>query len=127
MKFVAFQNPAIFSLLNKLFSASLPVKVAYRLSKVQKVITLESEKYQELRMGIIKKYARTNEDGELAVDESGNAKIDDDNVENLVQEMNDLHDIEFDLPLKIKIEELQTIELTAYDLSVLEELEVLEE
>lgn len=127
MKFAAFQNPAIFELLNKLFAAQLPVKVAYKLSKVQKVVASESEKYQELRMKLVNKYGTKDEAGELVVDEAGNAKIDDENIEHLIKEMTELHEIEFELPLKIKIDDLETIELTAYDMSVLEVLEILEE
>lgn len=127
MKFAAFQNPAVFTLLNKLFSASLPVKVAYRLSKIQKVVGSEAEKYQELRMAIVNKFGVKDDAGELVSDESGNVKLMEDKIEDVVSEMNDLHDIELELPSKIKIDDLETIELTAYELTILEQLDILEE
>jgi len=127
MKFAAFQNPAIFELFNKIFNASLPVKVAYRLSKLQKVMSEEAEKYQKLRMAVVNTYGAKDENGELVVDENGNVKLEGESMDKLVAEMNDLHDIEFEVPSKIKLDDIETIELTAFDLSVLAELEMLEE
>ncbi|USV40962.1 hypothetical protein [Xanthomonas phage BUDD] len=127
MKFAAFQNPAVFELLNRLFVAQVPVKVAYKLSKIQKAVTVESERYQELRMKIVTKHGSKDEAGELIVDEAGNAKLEDGVIEALVEEMRELHDIEVALDNKIKLDDLEKVELSATDLSILEMLDILEE
>jgi hypothetical protein len=125
MKFAVFQNPVVFETLNKLFSAQLPVKIAYRLSKVQKLVSAEAAKYQELRLGLITKYAEQNEDGTSVVDEGGNVKLKEGAMDELIAEMNELHDIDVELPGTVSIDELEKIDLTTYDLSILEELGVL--
>jgi hypothetical protein len=127
MKFAVFQNPVVFDTLNKLFAAQLPVKIAYRLSKVQKAISTESQKYQELRVGLIKKYGEKNEDGSSVVDENGNVKLLEGSMDELVEEMNELHDIDVEIPGHVTIDEIEKIDLSSYDLSILEELGVLKD
>lgn len=127
MKFAAFQNPAVFELLNRLFSAQVPVKVAYKLSKIQKAVGVESERYQELRMKIVSKYGNKDEAGELIVDEAGNAKLEDGVIEALVAEMKELHEIEIALETKVSLDDLDKVELSATDLSILELLDILQE
>lgn len=128
MKFAAFQNQAVFELLNRLFAAQVPVKVAYKLSKIQKAVGIEAERYQELRLKVVKKFGETDEAGELVVDDKGNAKIPDEAIPALVDEMNELHAIDADLPdIKISIDDLEKVELSAMDLSILETLGIIEE
>ncbi|WEM34505.1 hypothetical protein [Xanthomonas phage X1] len=127
MKFAAFQNPAVFDLLNRLFVAQVPVKVAYKLSKIQKAVTVESERYQDLRMKIVSKFGTKDENGELIVDEAGNAKIEDAALNDLIEEMKELHDIDVTLENKIKLDDLEKVDLSATDLSILEMLDILEE
>lgn len=126
MKFAAFQNPAVFQTLDKLFKAKVPVKTAYRLSKVQKIVAAESEKYNELRLDVIKKFSTLDASGEPQVDEAGNVQIKSDIMPAFMLQINDLHDIEIDLTEKFTLEELEGVELTAYELGLLEALELLD-
>ena len=126
MKFAAFQNPAVTALLQKLFNAQVPVRTAYKLSKIQKAVAVESERYQNLRMKIIKKFGTKDEQGQLIVDDNGNAKLEDSVIEAVTAEMKELHDLVVELPEKIKIDDLANVQLSATDLSVLDTLEILD-
>ncbi len=63
----------------------------------------------------------------MIVDDAGNVKLKDDSKEAFVAQMDELHDIEVELPGKIKLDDLETISLTVYEISLLEDLEILEE
>lgn len=128
MKFAVFQNQAVTNLLNRIFAANLPVKTAYKLSKIQKAIGVEAERYHSLRIGVVKKYAEVDEKGELIVNETGNAKISDENVPLLIAELDELHNLDVDMPdLIISIDDLEKVELSASDLSLLDMLGIISE
>lgn len=122
MKFKDFVNPNFMPAFEKLATADLPVRVAYSISKTQKIIQEEFAKFNEMRAAIIKKWAE--------VDESGNVKLTEDrqgvifpqeNVEKFTEDFNELLDIEFTVAL-LKIDDLEKASLTANDLLALESL-----
>jgi len=53
--------------LSKVLSQDLPVKQAYRLSKLAKAVQAEMKELNELRERLIKKYGERDEQGNLAV------------------------------------------------------------
>ena len=126
MKFVVFQNPAITDLLNRLFTSPLPVKTAYKLSKIQKIIGTESERYQTLRVNLVKKYGDKDSKGVLIVDAANNIKLSEENTPLLIAELDELHNIDVDMPdVTISIDELEKVELSASDLTLLDLLGII--
>lgn len=117
MKLEILQNNVVQNVLDKLFSAKLPIKLAYRLCKAQKVVIDEMKSYQDLRMKIIEANAERDEAGQIKVSEEGNVQIK--NMESFVEEMKALHDVDVDLGIKIKIEEIESLELSANDMMCL--------
>lgn len=115
MKFEVFAHPAFIETLSKIFNANLPVKVAYRLGKIQKLLAEESERYEELRVKLVKKYAKVDEDGEFIANELGNVQIDETKFDEFSKEMQELLNIEIDTP-KISIDDLDGIDITSTEL-----------
>lgn len=126
MKFAVFQNQAVTDLLNRLFTSPLPVKTAYKLSKIQKIIGTESERYQTLRVNLVKKYGDKDSKGVLIVDAANNIKLSEENTPLLIAELDELHNIDVDMPdVTISIDELEKVELSASDLTLLDLLGII--
>lgn len=119
MKFESFTRPSFIETLSKLFNANLPVKVAYRLGKIQKLLIEENERYEELRISIVKRFAQTDSAGELVADASGNVKILESSAEEFAKEMQELLSIEIQTE-KISIADLDGVELTSTELLLID-------
>ena len=99
----------------KLSNSSLPINLAYKISKMIKVVSSELTELEEHRKKLVEKYGEDNGEGSLIVPEH--------NIENFVQEINPLFQEEIDLPFeKIKAASIpDTISLTPIEVTQLED------
>ena len=110
------------SIIEKLMNQKLPLKVAYKLRGINKIIRAQREEYEALRREALNRFGNKDEAGALQVDEAGNVGFSQENLQAFLSELNDLVKIEFDVP-KISLEELgNDIELSAAELAVIEDL-----
>lgn len=121
MKFGVFASKEFTDVLVKLFKTEVPVKTAYKLGKIQKLLAEENARYDELRQEIVKKYGEKDDKGELKVDELGNIRIEEKSTEKFMNEMRDLISIEFDTP-KVSMNDLGELQLSSTELLMLEDL-----
>ncbi len=106
--------------LAKLANAPLPLKVAFKLKGIVKVVRDEHAKYEEVRKEALMKYGAKNEDGTLKQDEKGNVTLEGEGAKAFVSELNELFASEVQVA-SIKLSELgDDIHMT------LEEIELLE-
>ena len=112
MKMQVFANQQFAESIQKLMEVKgLPIKASYKISKIHKVIVAEAEKFDEMRRTIVKKHAKTKEDGSMDVDENGNVSIPQDNIDALNADMKDLFEIEFTVDT-VSISELGDAKIT---------------
>ena len=102
----------------------LPIRMALILNRNAKIINSAFEDIEEQRMNALRKYAEKDENGEIIVDESGNAKIK--NTEDLISELDELYSTELDLQFeKISEADLEKCEDEKYDSLTVEEIDIL--
>lgn len=105
--------------LNKLALAPLPLKTAFKLKGISKVVREEYAKYEEVRQAALKNHGEKNEDGSLKLDETGNVKFSQDGMIAFAKDMGELTALEINLP-GVKVSELGNINLTLADLEQLD-------
>ena len=121
MKLGVFANVKFIESFTELLSLDLPVKTAYKLSKIHKVLSEESETFTAKRKEIILKHALKNDDGSPNADESGNVQIPNNSIEGVNQELFELSDIDFEVGT-IPLDSLGDINISAKTLSLLSDL-----
>jgi hypothetical protein len=108
--------------LNKLFTEPVPLRTAFKIKGIIKLVGDEAVKYEEVRKSALNRLGLKNEDGTLKVDDNGNAQFADDNLQEFVKELNDLTSLEVEVA-KIKLSEFgDKISLSALDLVILDSL-----
>lgn len=106
--------------LAKLSAEPLPLRVAFKLKGLSKIVHGEHSKYEEVRQGALKKYGLKNEDGSLKVDERNNALFDADGIQAFTAEIAELTAIEISLPTVTLSELGDNVRLTVAEVEALE-------
>lgn len=105
--------------LNKLTSAQLPLKTAFKLKGISKSIKEEYAKYDELRQVALLKHGLKNENGELCLDDKGNVKFSGEGLSSFAKDIQELSGVAIEVPT-VKLSELGDINITATDLELLD-------
>ena len=107
--------------LQKLSQKDFKAKLAWSIARLLKAAEAEIQSFNDTRMNLIKKYGEKDENGELITDESGNCKIQADDVDIFGKELNELVESEVEINAnKIKMNLLEDIDFTPSDMAVLE-------
>lgn len=90
----------------------LPLKTSFKLTKIAKLVSENTDFYKEKMQELIKDYGRSDENGEFITDENGNILIaegKEDECHTKIQELQD-----FDIPVEytFTLEDFDGIELT---------------
>lgn len=103
--------------LNKLLALKLPVKVAYKISKMTNRIQTELKIYEDQRIKLVKDL------GEVTDEQTQSFKVKNENLDKFSEEITKLQDIEVDLGFgpdialeKIKVEDLGEVSVEPNDL-----------
>jgi hypothetical protein len=107
--------------LAKLAALPLPAKTAFKLKGLNKRVSEELGKYDELRVEALKRFGKKKEDGSIDMEEGGNVRFDREGMDGFVAYLQELTNQDIDLPT-IKIDDLGNVELTAQELSSLDGL-----
>lgn len=107
---------------NKLISASLAPKTAFKLKKLALTIAQEVKVYEEIRTGLLQEYGKRDESGNIIQDEKGMVYLDMDKKEEFEPKLKEFNELETTAEItKISLEELgDKVELSASDLLALE-------
>lgn len=88
------------------------MRAALHIKKTTEAITSETEMYHKIRMDAIKKYAETNENGDVVSDENGNIKFkSQDNLQSFLKELKELSDTDIVIP-KIPLQYVENINIS---------------
>lgn len=122
MKLSMVVSPRLNEALNKLVKAEIPVAAAYKLKTIVVKVAEEQKKFEDMRTELINKHAPKNKKGEIVKNEDGGYSVAEKNKEQFFKEIQELLDVEIDLP-KIKVSSLgDKLEISVQDLAVLEGL-----
>ena len=106
--------------LGKLLVGDLPLRTAFRLKGMNKMVVGEAEKYEAVRQDLLNKFGKKGDDGKLAVDATNNVQFEAEGIRAFMQALQELSDTDIDIPT-LKIDDLgDKIELSAEDLIVLD-------
>lgn len=109
-------NPVFTKILQHEFTG----KQSFMISRVLRALNTETESFNKTREEVLKKYAETDETGEMIVSE-GNVKIRDGEMEAFQKEINELLYAELDVDVKpIPVDWLDDVKLTPQEMIVLE-------
>jgi hypothetical protein len=104
--------------LQKLSQEALPIKVAYRLTKLIKMVEKEVKMIEEFRVQLLERYCIRNEDGSPVIEEGHYAVQD---IGEFQAALNDLGESEAEIDFQpLKLEDLGDIKIAPSDLFALE-------
>ncbi len=106
--------PNIINNLNIIAEKDIPIKLSYKLSKLNKKLQEEQKYYEEQNIKIINKYGEKDDNGELKVNQENNSiPIIMDKIQDFQKEMTELNELEFEVEFDpIKIEEFGSINIS---------------
>lgn len=108
--------------LKNLSQRPLKARCAYTISKLLKATDAEITNFNEVRMNLIKKFGKKNEQGELDIDEQGNVHIPPEDLNKFNTETQELLDTIVEINAnKINISDVENIEFTPLEMNLLEE------
>lgn len=103
---------------DKLKNIKMPVKTAYRISKLQEAMKKEIEFYQEQYKKIVEEYAEKDEQGNYKVLNENNIKIQPDKIDEAASAINELQQLEAELPdISFSLADFDNIEITPEEMS----------
>lgn len=95
-------------------------KQSFMISRVLRALNTETKSFNKIREEVLKKYAETDDVGEMIVSE-GNVKIRDGEMETFQKEINELLYAELDIDVKpIPVDWLDDVKLTPQEMLILE-------
>ena len=107
--------------LQKLSTKDFKAKLAWQIARLLKAAEAEIQSFNDTRIQLIRKYGEKGEDGQLITDENGNCKIVENEVGNFNSELNDLLNSIVEINgNKIDIEQLEDLDFTPSEMSILE-------
>lgn len=107
-------------ILHKLGEQSLPLKTAFKLKGIIKTSREEYIKYDEVRQGALQKHGLKNEDGSLKLDDRSVVQFSEEGMDAFRKELNELLEMEIELPT-LKLSELgNNIQLTVEELETID-------
>ena len=109
--------------IKNLKSKNLPIKTAYRLLKLAELVSNEAENYRNLFRQILDEYAEKKEDGSYVLSEDGaNVIIQKDHIQDANQKVDELNNIDVEIPYTFNIKDFDNIEISLEELAPLMDL-----
>ena len=107
--------------LQKLAQKDFKAKLAWSIARLLRTAEEEIKNFNETRMNLITKYGEKDDNGELITDDNGNCKIVPESIVNFSNELEDLLQTEVEINAnKIDIEQIENLDFTPSEISVLE-------
>jgi hypothetical protein len=124
MKLVMLNSDMFKQSLSKLTASKLPVKTTFKLKGIILKMQEELKKYEETRMELLNTYCQKNDQGQLAVDDKGQAIfLSEESQLEFGQKIVELGNLDIEIG-KISISEIENVELELSDMFALDGLVV---
>ena len=105
----------------KLINQSLTGKKAFVMARLAREVEKEVTTFESTRMELIRKYASTDENGEMIVDDNGNVHLSEENVKSCNQELLEVLSQEIELNAgPLQYDWFDSIELTMTEANAFE-------
>ena len=102
---------------NKIMQQSFKGSLAFKIARLARELDTEMKTFNEERQKIIQKYGNKDENGELIVDENGNIKFDNANIEEINQEFSSLLETELEINAdKLPMDSIDNFEITPQEM-----------
>lgn len=121
MKLGVFANKEFIDALNELNTKELPVKTAYKITKIYETLSIEERRFVELKRKLIESICEKNEKGEPKISPEGTVQIPKSEIENTNKKLAELANIEFEVQT-LSLNELGDIKLSPKTLTVLRDI-----
>ncbi|MDD2496272.1 MAG: hypothetical protein PHS24_05215 [Bacilli bacterium] len=113
--------PNILESMSNLLQKEMPIKISYKLSKLNKKLVEEYQQFEESRKLLINKYALKDSEDNI-VTQDNIVQFNQDNLVLFNDEFEELLNIEFEIDFEcIKIDDLGDINISPIDLMILED------
>lgn len=121
MKLAQLLNDQLHVALKKLNDQNLPLKTAFALKGINKRISEEVSKYEEIRQEALQKLGKKDADGNLELNEHQHVEFDLEARNTFMAQLSELVNLEVDVG-SISIDDLADAKITATDLMALDGL-----
>jgi hypothetical protein len=122
MKLAKLANGQFQMALTRLNSAPLPLRTAFKLKGLVSKVQTEYRKFEECRQAAISKYGKKDENGNVIIRADDTVEFEPDQLDIFAKELNELGQTDIELPT-IKLDEIgDKAEISAEDLSLLEDI-----
>lgn len=120
MKLARLVDERLHSALAKLSKEALPLKVAFKLKGIIKIVNEEYSKYEEVRKEALSKHGEKDADGNIKTNDLGNVELSKEGMVAFMLELSELAKLDIETPT-IKLSELgDNIQITMMDVEMLE-------
>lgn len=121
IKIKLFEISKILESIYKILDKDLPIKCAYSLSKLTKMIIAENQTLEENRIKLLERYGEKDNSNKLKVNENGTVSIMKEHIDTFQEQYNELMNIEVEIDVNsVSIESLGDINVSPKDLLVLD-------
>lgn len=121
MKLKQLTNPKFKLAVSKLSGQNLPLRTAFRLKSITKLLNEKISDFESVRIAALNKYGEKNESGEMRLDAAGNAVITAENMNIFIAELQELYNTDIDIGTISQNELGNDISMTADELMALDD------
>ena len=114
-------NPNFQRVLRSIVETEKPVKAkaAYAISRILSTVQSEQDRYNEIRTKLIEKFCKKDEEGKLAIDESGNATFESDEARaEFSKELSELTEV------MVEVSQINVADIEAYEIKPIDMLAI---
>lgn len=106
---------------SKLMQQSFKGSLAFKIARLARELDKEMQTFNNEKMKIITKYGKKDENGQLAIDDNGNVRFDQNQINELNEEFNSLMDTELEINAdELPMDSIDEFELTPREVIDLE-------
>ena len=106
---------------NQFRQVQISSRLAYKIMKFCKSVSIEEEFYNDKRNDIINEYALRDKNGQIIVSDEGMIRIVEDQINEANKALAELNDIEVEVPnIKFTLAELEELKLSVEDMFILD-------
>lgn len=109
------------SFYNEIKDKKMPLKTAYKFSKLLSKLDNEINFYQEKLQQILSKYGKKDKNGEfLLTEDKKGIQIKEDEVQNCQKEMEELHNLDIEISgITFSLDELEVLDMTIGEMNII--------
>ena len=120
MKLVRLTDARLHAALQRLGSASVPLRVAFKVKGIQSRVDEELKKFEQCRQEALAKFGKKDAEGKLLTKADGAVEFEPEQMQLFVAELNELGETEVSIP-SLNISELgDKVDFSANDLFILD-------